>query len=206
MEKNVKDEKVKNNKKWNIYYAKTSEQKEMGNFLIVIVVVLVCVAGIYFLTRAFVTKDLFKKDTPRTTVVTPGEINYSAAIFGTMLNRPDKEYYVVIYDTTSDYATDMSTLVSGYLSGSSHLPVYVIDLNNKTMNGDGKYYDPNNISENPTSLEDLVVGDRTVIKVKDNKIDKFIPDVVQKKDKDGAITYTPNYEAIKEELIPKASK
>lgn len=206
MEKKVKDKKVKSNKKRNIYYAKTSEQKEMGNFLIVIIVVLVCVAGIYFLTRAFVTKDLFKKDTVRQNVVTPGEINYSVAIFGTMLNRPEEEYYVVIYDSSSDYATDMSTLVSGYLSGSDHLPVYVIDLNNKTMNGNGKYYDPNNISEAPTALDDLIVGDRTVIKVKNNKIDKFIPDMIQKKDKDGVTTYTPNYEAIKVELTPKALK
>lgn len=204
MEKKVTDKKTKNSKKRNIYYAKTSEQKEMGNFFIVIIVVLVCVAGIYFLTRAFVTKDLFKKDTGRTTVVTPGEINYSVAIFGTMLNRPESEYYVVIYDSTSDYATEMSTLVSTYLSSSDHLPVYIIDLSNKTMNGDGKYYDPNNISENPTSLDDLIVGDRTVIKVKNSKIDKFIPDVLQETDKDGTVTYTSNYEAIEKELTPSA--
>ena len=216
MEKKVKDKKVEtktvkkdtraeNKKKRNIYYAKTSEQKEMGNFIIVIIVVLACVAGIYFLTRAFVTKDLFKKDTPRVMDVTPGEINYSVAIFGTMLNRPEEEYYVVIYDSTSSYATDMSTLVSGYLSTSEHLPVYVIDLSNTTMNGDGKYYDPNNISEDPKSLDDLVVGNRTVIKVKNGQISKFIPDMIQKKDDDGVTTYTSNYTAIEEELTPKTT-
>lgn len=199
------EKKVKDKKKRNIYYAKTSEQREMSNFFIVIIVVLVCVGGIYFLTRAFVTKDLFNKDTPRETVVTPGEINYDVAIMGTMLNRADEEYYVVIFDSTSNYAYDMNNLVKTYISAEKHLPVYVVDLSNKTMNGNGKYYDPSNISTNPTSLDDLKVGNRTVIKVKKGKINKFIPDMIQKKDKDGKITLTSNYEAIEKELTPAPS-
>lgn len=199
------EKKVKDKKKRDIYYAKTSEQKEMGNFLVVIIVVLVCVGGIYFFTRAFVTKDLFKKDTPRESVVEPGKIDYEVAIMGTIMNRADEEYYVVIYDSTSSYAFDMNKLVSNYTKAEKHLPVYVVDLSNKTMNGDGKYYDPNNISENPTSLEDLKVGDRTVIKIKKGKIDKFIPDMIQKKDKDGKITLSSNYEAIEKELTVASS-
>lgn len=199
------EKKVKNKKKRDIYYAKTSEQREMSNFFIVILVVLVCVGGIYFLTRAFVTKDLFDKDTPRENVVTPGEINYDVAIMGTILNRADEEYYVVIYDSTSSYAIDMNNLVKAYTSAEKHLPVYVVDLSNKVMNGNGKYYDPNNISTNPTSLDDLIVGDRTVIKVKKGEISKFIPDMIQKKDKDGTITLTSNYEAIEKELTPATS-
>ena len=203
MEKNVKKN-VKSKKNKNIYYAKTTEQQEMRNFLIVIVVVLVCVAAIYFITRAFVTKDLFKKDEPKVEEVTPGSINYGTIIMGMIMNRPDEEYYVVIYDKTAANASEMSSLVTKYNSGEKHLPVYTVDLSNKTMNA--SYYDPNNISQKPKTLQEIKVGDRTLIKIKKGEIQKFIPDMLQQKDKDGAVKLTSNFEAIEKELTPSTSK
>ena len=54
----VKNKKVNSSK---VNY-RTSEQDEMIKFVIVILVVLLCVGGIYLFTRAFITKDLFKED------------------------------------------------------------------------------------------------------------------------------------------------
>ena len=72
---------------------RTAEQEEMFKFVIVILVVLACVGGIYLLTRAFVTKDLFNKDETKETA--KGEINYNSAIVGNIMNRPYDEYYVM---------------------------------------------------------------------------------------------------------------
>jgi hypothetical protein len=57
-----KKETVKTKKVNNKVTYRTSEQDEMIKFVIVILVVLLCVGGIYLFTRAFVTKDLFTKN------------------------------------------------------------------------------------------------------------------------------------------------
>ena len=168
MEKKVKSKKVKNK----VGY-KTVEQEEMKKFLIVIIVVLLCVGGIYVLTRAFVTKDLFKEKEEKVEEVVPGVVNYDVAIMGQLLNRPYNEYYVVIYDSTGDYMADMSTLVYNYNSKEKHLHMYTIDLSNSL---NASYYDPEKVNEKAASLEEIKVGDITLIKVKKGKINKYIVD------------------------------
>ena len=60
----------------------TTEQAEVKKFIIVILVVLLCVGAIYLFTRAFVSKDLFKKDEPKEEEVIEGEVDYEVAIMG----------------------------------------------------------------------------------------------------------------------------
>lgn len=167
-EKN-KAKKVKRNK---VNY-QTTEQEEIKKFLIVVLVVLLCVGAIYLCTRAFVTKDLFNNKENETEEVTPGTINENVAIMGQLLNRPYDEYYVAIYDSTGKYSFDMAQLVSSYTSKDKHLHVYTIYLDN-TMNAD--YYDPENVNEKAQTVADIKVGDITLIKVKNGKINKYIVD------------------------------
>ena len=167
----VKDVKVKKNNKMKY---QTAEQEEIRNFIIVIVVVLLCVGAIYLLTRAFVTKDLFgSKEAGTTEEVTPGVVNYDVAIMGQLLNRPYKEYYAVIYDSEGDYMYDMYSLVYSYSLTDEPLHVYTIDLANTLNDG---YYDPENVDTKAKTLEDLKVGDITLVKVKNGKISKIIVD------------------------------
>ena len=58
----------------------TTEQIELKNFILVILVVVICVAGLYLVTRAFVTKDLIPKEEEQTVIA--GEVNYDVAIIG----------------------------------------------------------------------------------------------------------------------------
>lgn len=164
---NVK--KVKKNK---VNY-QTTEQEEIKKFLIVILVVLLCVGLIYLCTRAFVTKDLFKAKETETEEVVSGQINDSVAIMGQILNKAEDEYYVAIYNSTGKFTGDMGRLVYSYTSKEKHLHVYTVDLNNK-LNSD--YYDPENVNEKAQTLEDIKVGDITLIKVKKGKITKYIVD------------------------------
>lgn len=166
--------KVKNKVKKNKVNYRTTEQDEIKKFLIVMVVVLACVGAIYLTTRAFVTKDLFKDKTEEAETVTPGIINYEVTIMGQLLNRPYDEYYVAIYNTAEgDYINDMSTLVYNYAKKEKHLHIYTVDLSN-VFNSD--YYDPENVNVNAKTLEEIKVGDITLIKVKGGKINKYIVD------------------------------
>ncbi|MBR6133354.1 MAG: hypothetical protein IKQ29_01410 [Bacilli bacterium] len=182
MEKKVSKNKVKKTenkvgkRKEKIYYA-TTEQKDVKSFLIVILVVLCCVGLIYLATRAFVTKDLFNKDDEEE-VVTPVNVNYDKAIVGNMLGKPEKEYYVVVYDMTGDYMADMSSLVSSYNAKEKHLHIYTVDLSNK-LNAD--YYDAENENVKGTSVEDFKFGDITLVKVVDGKVKSYITDYTKMK-------------------------
>ena len=144
---------------------KTAEQEEMTKFVIVLLVVLICVGGIYLLTRAFVTKDLFNNNTQETST---GKVNYKSAIVGNILNRPYDEYYVIVYNTTSEVASDM----------------YIVDLNNK-LNAD--YYNPQKENKKATDVSSFMFGDKTLLKIKGGKVEKYITDLTK----------------IKEELNPK---
>lgn len=151
----------------------TTEQDEIKKFLIVIVVVLALCGGIYLLTRAFVSKDLFGKE-DETQEVADGTIDYSVAIMGQILNRPYDEYYVAIYNAKDgEYVSDMATLLYNYSTQEKHLHVYTVDLSNH-LNAD--YYDPENVNTKAQSVADMKVGDITLLKVKKNKISKYIVD------------------------------
>lgn len=167
--------KVKNTKSNNKIKYKTAEQEEIRNFIIVIIVVLLCVGAIYLLTRVFVTKDLFgSSDETTKDEITEGVVDYDVAIMGQLLNRPYKQYYAVVYNSEGDYMYDMYSLVYSYTSSNDKaLHVYTIDLANTLNDG---YYDPENVNENAKTLEDLKVGDITLVKVKNGKISKIIVD------------------------------
>ena len=168
-----KKELTKNKKVSNKVTYRTSEQDEMIKFVIVILVVLLCVGGVYIFTRAFITKDLFKDETKTNEVVKEGTVNYDVAIMGQLLNRPYKQYYAVIYDSTGEYAYDMATLVSSYTKLKEHKHVYTIDLANELNKA---YYDVENVSAKATKVSEMKVGDITLVKVKNGKIEKYIVD------------------------------
>lgn len=167
-------EKEKKKVKKNIVNYKTAEQEEIKKFIIVILVIILCVGGIYLVTRAFVTKDLFSSNEPETEEVVPGTVNYEVAIMGQLLNRPYDEYYAVIYNQVEgDYIAEMTSLVYDYTNKEKHLHMYTIDLSNKLNES---YYDAENVNVKAKKLKDIKVGDITLIKVKNGKIVKFIVD------------------------------
>lgn len=154
----------------------TTEQIELKNFILVILVVVICVAGLYLVTRAFVTKDLIPKEEEQTVIA--GEVNYDVAIMGQLLNRPYKEYYVVIYDSNGSHFTDMAALTAAYKDLKDHKHIYTIDLANKLNDG---YYAPEEVNTKAKKLSEIKLGDTTLIKVKDGKINKYIVDLEKMK-------------------------
>ncbi len=142
------------------------ETKTMKQFLITLMIVIIGVVGIYLLTKYVVKKDNATNNSSNTE-----EKNYidpNTAIVGTMLNKSSDAYYVIIYDKTKDNATTYYSLVSTYKAKDKALKVYTVDLSNSL----NKKYIATDNKTNPkaTNLEDLKLGEVTLLKVKNNKI------------------------------------
>lgn len=153
----------------------TEEEMEMTQFIKILAILVILVLGVYFFTRIFVTKDLFKKD-ESSSVATKGEYNYNATLIGNMFNRPEKEYYVMIYDTENINAVYYSGLISNYSNDNNKdkaLPIYFADLNN----GLNKKYvteDEKLINVNTTDFDKFKVGELALIKITNGKIAKSL--------------------------------
>lgn len=149
----------------------TEENQIVRRFLVVLIVVILCVVGIYFFTRAFVTKDLFEDKKEATKETAETSFNYDITILGAAFNRPHDEYYVISYKKSDEQANYLSTLIQTYLQKENHLKIYMADLDDY-MNK--SFYDKENINSKATTASELKVGDYTLIKFKNGAISKFI--------------------------------
>lgn len=173
----VENKKVNYNKK--VKY-KTAEQEEMIKFFGVIVVVLICVALVYLVTRVFVTKDLFKDDAKKEQPVA-ASVNYSVTSVGQILNRPYDSYYVLVFDANGDYSVDMNNLLIDYNNkeqNDNKLHAYTVDLGNH-LNKD--FYDSKAPNPKAQSVQEFKFGDVTLLKVKNGKVEKYITDLEKMK-------------------------
>lgn len=164
-----KEKKVKNK----VAY-RTEEQKEVMKFVILIAIIAVCVGGIYLFTKVFVTKDINKSDETEE-VVQPGSINYNVAIIGNLLDRPYNEYYAMAYDAKDETSMKYQAVYSAYMSKQDKdlTKLYFIDLSN-IMNESYVAKDDEETNPKAEKIEDLKLGEFTLIKIKKGKIVKYI--------------------------------
>lgn len=148
----------------------TEEQMEIKKFIFVLLGLLILLVGVYFFTRAFVTKDLHKS-TNNDVNYTEGKVSYDVVVVGTMLNRPVSEYYVYAFSNEDTKAIYYNTLVSKYSTNEKALQVYYLDIDN-ALNKD--YVDKSNASKSFTTINDLKLGELTLMKVKDGKVTKYM--------------------------------
>lgn len=171
-EKKMKDAKVNKRelKKLARQVTETEEQAVIKKFTIIVLVLIILITGVYFFTRAFVTKDLNKEEENKTEIT----FDYTKTVLGSLLNRPYNEYYVLVYNSEDLKANYYSGLVSLYQSKENAIKIYIADLND-SMNE--KFYDSKKSNPNAKSIEELQVGDLTLIKIKDKSITKYIENV-----------------------------
>lgn len=145
---------------------KTEEQEQITRFIIILLVVVAIVLGVYFFTKNIVKKT--KLDTTDSTV--EGNINYDIVTVGTMLNKKDETYYVMVYNKEQSDAPIFDTLTSLYKDSEKSIPIYTCDLSN-ALNKD---YVSETSTPNSTTIDGLKFKESTLIKVKKGKISKFI--------------------------------
>ena len=141
------------------------EEKAVRNFVIIFVIVLLMAIGLYFFTKVVVKKENETKTDTETKEV---EIDNSIAIVGTMLNKKESNYFVILYKSDDTNVSEYESLKTKYTNlGTKAL--YYVDLSNAL---NSKYYDKDNVNYTAENINDLRFGDFTVLEVKDSKIVK----------------------------------
>ena len=145
----------------------SDDENVIRKFIIITVVIVVLITGVYFLT------ELTKNNNASTNTAT-GAIDYDIVSIGTLLNRPESEYYVMIYDKENEDSMLYSALITNYYNLTDHTKIYFCDLGNKLNKS---YYNVNNDNKsnpNAQSIKELDLGDLTLIKVKNGKIVQYV--------------------------------
>ncbi len=145
---------------------RSEEQLEMIRFIRILIIVIIIILGIYFFTRIFVTKDLLNNNDEEREI-TEGTVNYTRTLIGSMLNKPEEEYYVIIYNSEDIRSIYYSGIVSAYENNEEPLKVYYADLNNELNK---KFYNSENSNLNVDDISELKVGNLTLVKVKNGQI------------------------------------
>lgn len=153
---------VKNSKKIKQTKFENEDVAQIRNLIIIfVIVVLVCV-GLYFLTDTMIKRESNNNDNTTQKV----EIDYDIATVGTMFNRVENEYYVLMYSSENDSKLD--TVLNKYRSSDDYIKTYFIDLDkkiNSTVVGDKLVKEPKNSKE-------VKVTGATLYKIKNGSVVK----------------------------------
>ena len=171
MKNNKKNPLIKDQKRIKSINVGSEDENEIRKFIIIVVVIIVLVGIVYAVT------ELTKKDTKTSDEVVAGEIDYNTLSIGMLLNRPEKEYYVIIYDSENPDAILYSAMINKYDAKGNKLKLYYCDLGNAL---NSKYYNVGNDNKSNSKAEkinELDLGDLTLIKVKDGKITKYVENI-----------------------------
>lgn len=162
--------KTKKIKKVDIDKYTSEESKEVKKFINILLSIIVLVLAVYGITR-LINKN--KDDNSNDTTVTAGSIDYDKVSVGTLFNRADNEYYVIVYDGEAPNAIYYSALMNKYMDKEKSNKVYFCDLSNELNK---KYYVGEDKDSNPnaTTSSELAFKDLTLIKIKNGKIVKYL--------------------------------
>ena len=153
---------VKNSKKLKQTKFENEDVAQIRNLIIIfIVVVLICV-GVYFLTD-----NMIKRESNSNNSSQEVEIDYDIATVGTMFNRVEEEYYVLMYSSENDSKLD--SVLNKYRSSEDYIKTYFIDLDkkvNSTVLGDKLVKEPKNSKE-------VKVTGATLYKIKNGTVVKY---------------------------------
>lgn len=164
---NDKNEQKKNKLKQEKHISE--EAQEIRRFVIILFSVIIFILIIYGITR--VLKDEPADNTEKDVVA--GEIDYDMVTIGTMLNRNLSEYYVAIYDEENPKAVYYSTIIAKYAEDEDAIKVYYCNLGNK-LNEKYQAKDENKTNPDAKSIDELSLGELTLIKIKNGKIVKYL--------------------------------
>lgn len=143
-------------------------------FIITVIAIGIILVGIYAITEM-----LNKKNNNSEDKITDGVINYDKVSVGTILNRPNKDYYVLVYNAEDSKAVLYSTILTNYMKKNkedNYVKIYFCDLDNSLNN---KFYNVNNDNtSNPkaSQVEEFDFGELTLLKIKEGKVEKYIED------------------------------
>lgn len=147
---------------------KSEDEQEISRFIKILLIVVVFILGIYFFTSVVVKKEYdINKD------IIEGQVSSNNIIVGSILNRPYDEYYVLVYNSTSNNVSLYETLIGLYEANKSSLRIYEVDLDNQL----NQKYASAKSNPNAAKIDEFKFGEITLLKIKDKKVDKYIEDI-----------------------------
>ena len=97
-------------------------------------------------------------------------ISYEDATVGTILNRPDAEYYVIFDDFTENPNQYLTSILFRYSNEEETLPIYKVDISN----GFNTKYAGEQGNPSAQKVEDIKINGVTLIKIVNGKNVKYI--------------------------------
>lgn len=158
---------VKKNNKIKQGNTVSEDVAQVRTLIIIFIIVLLVSVGIYFLTDVMI-----KKESLSSNEIKEVEIDYDIATIGTMFNRIENEYYVLLYSNEED-GSKLNRVLDSYRSSDDYIKTYYVDLDKKINSiaiGDKLVEEPNNSNE-------VKVTGPTLYKVKEGKITSCISGV-----------------------------
>lgn len=155
-------------KEKNIY----NEENSVKSFLIIIIVILGGLGVVYLFTLLAQNNGLFDSGYNKPTIE-ESSISYTNISYGTIFDRNEDEYYVLISNSESSEYIYLSSILSKYIDKEDSLPVYIVDTNdafNKNIIGEDDNADANN-------SQDIRVKDYALIKINDGENIKYLTDI-----------------------------
>jgi len=153
---------VKNKNKLKKQKYVSEDVNQVKNLIILLIIVVLVCLGVYFLTE-----KLIKNETTKENITEEAKINYDIASIGTMFNRPEEEYFVLLYSSEND-GSDYNSILAKYRSSDNYIKTYYIDLDKKINNkalGE-------TLNESPKTSEEVNVKGATLYKIKNGKVTK----------------------------------
>ena len=155
---------VKNNKKQEII---EKDSYSLKSFLLIILV-LVIILGIFYFITTLVVKPVNPTDNDNGVTI----IDETKITLNNLLNRKEKEYYVLATKENNNTQTNYQTLYNNYINEYKKqegvLTFYNVNLDDALNKG--YISDKLNISND---LSELKVNDDILFKIKDNKIEEY---------------------------------
>lgn len=155
-------------KEKNVY----SEENSIKSFLITIIIILGGLGLVYLFTLLAQKNGLFDSGYNKPEV-TESDISYTNISYGTIFDRNESEYYVLITNSESSDYIYLSSILSKYIDNEDSLPIYIVDTNdafNKSI-----VSDTDNISAKDSS--EISVKDNALIKISDKENVKYLTDI-----------------------------
>lgn len=133
---------------------------QIRNLIITLIIVVAVCTGLYFLTDAMINKENNKEEETQEV-----EFDYNIASVGTMFNRPESEYFVLIYSTEND-GSNYDSILNSYRSSDNYVKTYFVDLDKKI----NSHILTDKLNKKPTNSKEVSVKGATLYKIKDGKV------------------------------------
>ena len=152
----------KNNNKIKQKKVLNEDMNLVRNIIILLIIVIGISLGIYFLNDNMIKKENKSNDTK-----TEIKIDYDIATIGTMFNRVEDEYYVLIYSKESD-GSNLDSVLATYRSSDNYIKTYYVDLDKKV----NSYVLGEELNQKPNNSNEVKVKEATLYKINNGKVVK----------------------------------